>query len=1702
MAQQKKFGTFSGVFTPSILTILGVIMYMRLPWIVGQAGFFLTAGIILVAHLVSVSTGLSVSSIATDKKVKAGGTYYIISRSLGLPIGGTLGIALFFGLSLSVSLYLIGFSESFLGLWEFEITKDTIRLTGTIALVLVGTLTFISTSLAIKTQYFIMAAIGLSLVTILFGSSAYIPAEPLLKPVSDMSPLILLFAIFFPAVTGFEAGVSMSGDLQDAKKSIPVGTISAITVGLLVYLGMAAFFAYRVNADQLLNNPNILLDLSFFPPLLVAGIWGATLSSAIGSILGAPRILQATSVDRITPGIFAKGYGKTNEPRNALIFTFIIAEAGILIGELNLIARVVSMFFITTYGFLNLSSSLETWASTDFRPSFKIPAVVSIIGAIVCFILMLELDFIALIGAILIMGTIFFFLKKKELTLESGDTWEGVWASVLRYGLDRLNRIVKQPRNWRPNIILFSGRSEARPHLLQFGSWLVYKRGILSNFNLIENKESSPLIRKVATADEPLSDKFHGIFTRSMEVNELYEGMGTITKVYGFAGIEPNSVMLGWARKTKKPEKFSGFLRMLNQQDYNILVIDYDQERGYGENKVIDFWWRGGSNNIALGLTLIKFLLSSDDWEDAEARILLVNNDSSLNNRIYRNINQVLEEHRIKAQIKIINNTIDRKPIHDIIRIESTETDLVIMGLPEIREENARQYIESTDKLIDTLGSVLLISASSFFKPISIGIEMEGDAAQVSAVPESSSSDKSVISPLVMPEDGAAATFMLNLKENFEHVFNQFESDILTHFFALNTSLLEKFDVLIKKNYEELDEVLSHKEIHRSKKVLAKLKSNFLFNAGRMLKEYQEGSLPEQKENLNAGIQNLMQSLQEIKSSTPAELIIFRDKIYTGKKSAWLNIWQKIRRRQNITKQKNKIHVPLLIETAQREINEKIIYKLLQRLALNNYKLFADLQKLFTAAADSLLLLEKSLDKSRAENKLMQEEHQQIIEKLQSINTSAQTDSQQLSMEMKQNLQIVLQNVSNRLQAVNPTREIRKRMKEYKIRKIGDIPLTEISAVWMEKQRLVNNFFVEEIYIKKFQNRVETILEKFFNEIERSIDTNFIDKLNEISASLKSLKGSEKETFTMPLISYNPQQYRTLFEDLLRDVQLATADLPENLETITEESYQRLEEEPFGESSSLQVNLRRYLEFLVETEIFDPLQIKISELDQSLPKVIDVAQEVIRFTNHNLSLADEDEDTTGESISVVIRSGLERISHEKEVLVENQKRLNEEFDSILSTTFDKMNPYLISRSAGELKQTIRTKESREIISRITGLNIKIKSWMKNLMVRLIYQRSESVLFAKKLGKISTGYQTETGHIVEAVSDLSPDNEVLRKLPLYYSQLFVDKRMVSKEFLVDRKREMIWAAETLDTYRQGYRGALLVIGDRFAGKSTLSHRIASEHFDRQKIFHVFAAEGGSIDPALLKNQLADVVQRRGNMALMMNTVPQQSVMIFHDLELWWERSKGGLVIIDDILDLCHQYSDHCFFIVNISSASYKFINNIKPIENAFINVIECQPFDSEEIKESIMLRHRSTGLKFELRGQKEENISNLQLARLFNKYFDISGGNIGQAMYYWMSNITKVEPRLLRIKTPVSFSIHNLNKLSMEWLVLLQQFVLHYQLTPDRLERILSTGQNEVDQSIQFLKRCGLIQEFPKGILRISPYVQPVVYKRLEEMGMV
>ena len=268
-----------------------------------SSGIFQVVLIIVFSHLISVTTGLSVSSIATDKKIDKGGIYYMLTRSLGLPIGGAIGLTIFFATALSIALYLIGFSESLIPVLNDafgigEITVNKLRLIGTIALLLVLAVAYISTSFALKIQYVILALIVLSLGSIFLGSAKgwAVGNDQISSP-----NFAVLFGIFFTAVTGFTAGVAMSGDLKSPRISIPWGTMLSITIGLVIYLTLAFFIYYNIDSEILKTNNNVLIEFGAIPLLVLGGVWGATLSSALGGILGGPRILQAMSIDLITP---------------------------------------------------------------------------------------------------------------------------------------------------------------------------------------------------------------------------------------------------------------------------------------------------------------------------------------------------------------------------------------------------------------------------------------------------------------------------------------------------------------------------------------------------------------------------------------------------------------------------------------------------------------------------------------------------------------------------------------------------------------------------------------------------------------------------------------------------------------------------------------------------------------------------------------------------------------------------------------------------------------------------------------------------------------------------------------------------------------------------------------------------------------------------------------------------------------------------------------------------------------------------------------------------------------------------------------------------------------------------------------------------------------------------------------------------------
>src|SRR6056297_431362 len=270
-----KYGAFNGVFVPTFLTIMGVILFLRLGNIVGSQGILGSILIILLAVSVSISTGLAISSIITNIKVGSGGAYSIISKTLGLEVGGSVGIPLYLAQILSVALYIFGFSEA----WGFIFPSHPQYIVLFAAFLLLFLLTFISTKIAIKTQFFVFVLLVLALLSVFLGGG--FSMENLQDISLDMNgngDFWKSFALFFPAITGLIAGIGMSGELSNPKRQIPKGVVSALVITTVIYLGMVVYLGIASPADELIGNSLKIVDLALFSPLVLAGILASTFS--------------------------------------------------------------------------------------------------------------------------------------------------------------------------------------------------------------------------------------------------------------------------------------------------------------------------------------------------------------------------------------------------------------------------------------------------------------------------------------------------------------------------------------------------------------------------------------------------------------------------------------------------------------------------------------------------------------------------------------------------------------------------------------------------------------------------------------------------------------------------------------------------------------------------------------------------------------------------------------------------------------------------------------------------------------------------------------------------------------------------------------------------------------------------------------------------------------------------------------------------------------------------------------------------------------------------------------------------------------------------------------------------------------------------------------------------------------------------------
>lgn len=667
-AAPKQFGTFGGVFTPTLLTILGVIMYLRLGWVVGNAGLLGAWLIILISFGITICTALSMSSITTNIRIGAGGAYAIISQALGLEVGGSLGIPRFVSQGLAVTMYIFGFREGWLMIFP---EHDPFLIDLVVFFVLFG-IAYTSADLAIKTQYFIMGVILLSFVSIAlaaYSGSMYFSSEEAIRwgtfesvGTATDTKFWVVFAVFFPAATGIMAGANMSGELKDPRKSIPSGTLWAIGVSLVIYLLLAYWIARSATERELLNNFNIMIDRSFFPPLVIAGVLGATFSSALASIVGSSRILYAMGQHRVIPkGEWLEKQDRRAQPRNAMIITGLMIFLSMLLRDLNAVAPLVTMFFLITYAMLNVVVIIEQRLGLiSFRPLFTVHWLIPWIGLVGSVLAMFIINPTISLVSWSVVIVVYGILSRRHLESTFEDVRSGLFTSFSEWAAKHTADIAhRQERAWKPNLLVPVTEVAIVQGAYEFIKDIAYPRGSAMLMGVAEGPAAEKLRQRLQLISEAYrrDDLYSSVSL--MKTRDFAGGVNYGNQALGGAFFRPNIIFLNMLEEPEVVEDYSRIIYEARELEVGILLYLPHPKALLGQKQHINIWVRnrgpawdindGQRNpNLAL-LTAYKLKLN---W-GAEIRLITI-------------INEEEEEQRAHAFLREFMH-LSRLPIRDTL---------------------------------------------------------------------------------------------------------------------------------------------------------------------------------------------------------------------------------------------------------------------------------------------------------------------------------------------------------------------------------------------------------------------------------------------------------------------------------------------------------------------------------------------------------------------------------------------------------------------------------------------------------------------------------------------------------------------------------------------------------------------------------------------------------------------------------------------------------------------------------------------------------------------------------------------------------------------------------------------------------------------------------------------------------------------------
>lgn len=735
----QKFGTLP-VFLTSISTILGAILFLRFGWAVGSVGLLGTLLIVLVGHLVTIPTSLAIAEIATNQRVEGGGAYYIISRSFGLNIGGAIGIALYLSQAISVAFYVVAFAESAIPLFdwvesEFGLTIPMFggRIISIPTMILLSILVLTrGANSGMSLLYVVASILFISLLLFFLGGPAvpldtekypnifnnvFDPADFSAEQLTQLGFLeprkeefFYVFTIIFPAFTGIIAGLGLSGDLRDPGKSIPIGTLTATVVGMVIYVAVAFKMAYSLPPEVLANKDRLVMaDIALWAPIIPIGLACAAISSALGSVLVAPRTLQALGGDNVLPSESGNAWlsrirKKDNEPINGSLVTVVISFFFVMLGEIDEIAEIISMFFMVTYGAICLISFLEHLsANPAYRPSFNSRWYFSLLGAILCIYLMFSMNQTYAILSVLLMVGIYFWVSRYN-TNSGGMVriFQGTIFQIsrtLRVLLQRANSEEEQEEYWVPSVVCFSQDSFERlsafdtlrfiSHRHGFGTYIHMVQDYLSKSTIEQSKELlNRLLQRTKVTQSNL-------FVDTLISPSYTSAVAQVLQLPGVSGQDNNTILFEYSANATEPlTDILDNVGLIKDASFDLLLLR-TTEKGFGYKHEIHIWLTADDyvhGNLMILLAYI--ILGHPEWRGGLIKIFAVYPEAELKQQKEQLLNTIGE-----GRLPISSHNVEfiaRKKdtsLKGVIRQRSQDADLTLLGLQVEKLETQQEEI-------------------------------------------------------------------------------------------------------------------------------------------------------------------------------------------------------------------------------------------------------------------------------------------------------------------------------------------------------------------------------------------------------------------------------------------------------------------------------------------------------------------------------------------------------------------------------------------------------------------------------------------------------------------------------------------------------------------------------------------------------------------------------------------------------------------------------------------------------------------------------------------------------------------------------------------------------------------------------------------------------------------------------------------------